>query len=289
MREETELTPAQRLQGLLARSRNPFDVSDATLERLERSVVHEVAPDHGHPQYAQLWDTGEPWWGCFRHVFLLRDGSSELLWELCYEDRDGDGQLLSEVYEREHEMRQSERRVHRGGGAPGEVFADGGAFGELYGGARDDAYGDDGTGEANTRGEPEVPGGTTPFGLVPQAAWLPRQRGYTEHDSPDHARRLLRRAENEDRPGADILRLLAGAQGHEIVHVPRPHALVREWHIWCSLYQHAFLLADGSELSLYELEHDLTGSGRLVCEVYLEEVHADRAAHRHARERGFEL
>ncbi|MGW8377367.1 DUF6227 family protein [Streptomyces sp. ODS28] len=265
-REGTELSPVQALHSLLARSRNPFDVSDATLERLELSVLHEAAPDHG--RHVPLpGDPPRPWWGCFRHVFLLRDGTSELLWELCYDagpgalaDDGAPGGLQSEVYEREHELRRAERRVPgRGDGAAG--------------------------GSAGAGGGP----GAQPFGLVPQAARLPRQRGYSERGSADHARRLLRRAENADRPGEDVLRRLSTAQAHEIMHVPRPHALVHEWHVWCSVYEHAFLLADGSELSLYELEHDLTGTGRLVCEVYLEEAMADKAVHRHAKDNGFEV
>jgi hypothetical protein len=116
----------------------------------------------------------------------------------------------------------------------------------------------------------------TPFG----------QRTYTESDSPDHARRLLRRAENADRPGEEVARLLATARGHQILPVPRPQALAHEWQVWCSVYEHAFLLADGTEISLFELEHDLSGSGALVCEVYIEEGFADLAVNRLVRDRG---
>lgn len=35
-----------------------------------------------------------------------------------------------------------------------------------------------------------------------------------------------------------------------------------------SLYEHAFLLLDGSELSLWEIDHTRTPSGDPVCEVY---------------------
>lgn len=115
------------------------------------------------------------------------------------------------------------------------------------------------------------------------------RREYAERGSPDHARRLLRRAENEDRPGDETLRLLDKALAHQILHVPGPLARAGECHVWCSVYEHAFLLADGSEISLYELEHNLTGSGRLVCEVYLDESVAGQAAHRLARDRGIDL
>ncbi|GAA2634588.1 DUF6227 family protein [Streptomyces axinellae] len=112
---------------------------------------------------------------------------------------------------------------------------------------------------------------------------------YTEGNSPEHARRLLRRAENSDRPGEETLRLLATALGHHILHVPKPQAPDAECHVWCSVYEHAFLLADGTKVSLYELEHNLTGSGHLVCEVYLDETVADQAAQRLARDRGIDL
>lgn len=34
------------------------------------------------------------------------------------------------------------------------------------------------------------------------------------------------------------------------------------------LYEHAFLLVDGSEMSLWEVEHTATPDGRHMCEVY---------------------
>jgi hypothetical protein len=42
------------------------------------------------------------------------------------------------------------------------------------------------------------------------------RHAYAAEDSADHARRLLRRAENADRPGADTAALLATASGHQI-------------------------------------------------------------------------
>ena len=35
-----------------------------------------------------------------------------------------------------------------------------------------------------------------------------------------------------------------------------------------SLYEHAFLLLDGSELSLWEIDHTRTPDGHPACEVY---------------------
>ncbi|RKN38809.1 DUF6227 family protein [Streptomyces hoynatensis] len=120
--------------------------------------------------------------------------------------------------------------------------------------------------------------GTAGQGALPGES-LPRQRSYPGQDSPDHARRLLRRAVNPDRPGEDVLRLLAAARGYDIERLPEPpgRGCVRGW---CSVYEHAFLLADGSEVCLYELEHDQTPDHRLVCEVYREEWAAELAARR---------
>ncbi|MGW0545555.1 DUF6227 family protein, partial [Streptomyces griseoincarnatus] len=44
-----------------------------------------------------------------------------------------------------------------------------------------------------------------------------------------------------------------------------------------TLYEHAFLLLDGSETSLWEVEHTATPDGRHMCEVYEDEETA-RAA-----------
>ncbi|MFB4192864.1 DUF6227 family protein [Streptomyces carpaticus] len=121
-----------------------------------------------------------------------------------------------------------------------------------------------------------------PFGVLDVR--VPAPRGYPGQDSSRHARRLLGRAENPDRPGEDILRLLLGARGYGIERLPEPRAAAAGGRRrWCSVYEHAFLLADDSELCLYELEHDLTPDRRLVCEVYRDEVAAARAARRHAR------
>ncbi|MFI7278306.1 DUF6227 family protein [Streptomyces sp. NPDC049879] len=120
-----------------------------------------------------------------------------------------------------------------------------------------------------------------PADRVPGPRVHPERRAYPGRDSSDHARRLLRRAVNPDRPGEETLRLLAAARGYLIERMPEPGG--RSAGRWCSVYAHAFLLADDSELCLYELEHDQTPDGRLVCEVYPDESAAGRAARRHAR------
>jgi hypothetical protein len=194
-----------------------------------------------------------------RHVFLLPDGELLSLWELSYDEGEGHGDdpVLHEVYETEEALMRSERRVQQA--------------------HRTAARGPRG----RRHGEREVP-----VELLLAADHPFSRRTYSESGSSDHARRLLRRAENSDRPGEDVARLLESARGHEILPVPKPQVLAHEWQVWCTVYEHAFLLADGSEISLYEVEHDLSGSGGLVCEVYLEEGFADRAVNRLVRERG---
>lgn len=268
-------TPAAHVRDLLARARNPFDVSDAVLARLGEALLCHVEL-HGWRQRK----APAPSLRCssHRHVFLLPDGELVSLWELSYDsDEDGGGgrgagsgigsgssgpnglRVLHEVYESEEALVRSERRVQEAHRSAGR-----GPRGRRNGG---------------TAGVPVELMLTSdhPFG----------RRTYSETGSPDHARRLLRRAENADRPGEDMAALLETARGHEILPVPKPQVLAHEWQVWCTVYEHAFLLADGSEISLYEVEHDLSGSGALVCEVYLEEGFADRAVNRLVRDRGF--
>ncbi len=105
---------------------------------------------------------------------------------------------------------------------------------------------------------------------------------YTAEDSADHARRLLRRAENADRPGTDIAALLATASGHRITQAFGRPCRTGRARLCFSLYEHAFLLRDGGELSLWEVEHTATPDGRHMCEVYETEDAARDAMERRA-------
>ncbi|WP_222623384.1 DUF6227 family protein [Streptomyces armeniacus] len=314
MGETLDATPGRHLEMLLARAQNPFDVSDRALRRLADAVLCQVELQGWHHR-----NDPPPTLRCssYRHAFLLADGSSVSLWELRHDTDAGDGRPSYEIYESETSLRRSQDRVRqRLGGATGtgtgtdEAYPeDGFGTGDAYGAG--DAYGTgdaygigfdppgrdpdpdpdgglDRLGDADPPGGPDGPGRGF-FEFLSLTGETARRRAYRQRNSPDHARRLLRRAENDDRPGEDTLRLLSTARGHEIVHVPKPHSSVPPYHVWCSVYEHAFLLADGTEISLYELEHNLTGTGRLVCEVYLEEAVADQAAQRRARDRGLEL
>ncbi|MFI6935589.1 DUF6227 family protein [Streptomyces sp. NPDC050287] len=105
---------------------------------------------------------------------------------------------------------------------------------------------------------------------------------YAPDDSADHARRLLRRAENADRPGADTATMLATACAHQITQAfGRPGRTGRAG-LCISLYEHAFLLCDGEEVSLWEVEHTATPDGRHMCEVYVSEGAARDAMERRA-------
>ncbi|CAL9489073.1 hypothetical protein SUDANB15_03181 [Streptomyces sp. enrichment culture] len=105
---------------------------------------------------------------------------------------------------------------------------------------------------------------------------------YVPDGSADHARRLLRRAENLDRPGPETAELLATAFAYQITQAfGRPSRAGRSA-LCFSLYEHAFLLRDGREVSLWEVEHTATPDGRHMCEVYVDEDAARDAMERRA-------
>lgn len=238
MTEQTG-TPAEHVRAVLARVRNPFEISDDVLAQLDTAVVHLVELRslryHSAPPPALRSSS-------HRHVFLLPDGCGLTLWELRY---DSVGERQSEIYADESALRRSEQRIHQGHDTGTDIPFPAGPHEELPGG---------------------------------------RQREYSGSGSPEHARRLLRRAENPDCPGSETLRLLSTARGHEISWLPRSRVADHPRHVWCSLYEHAFLLADGREVSLYELEHNVSGEGLLVSEVYARQDAAENAARLRARE-----
>ncbi|MER6343495.1 DUF6227 family protein [Streptomyces sp. NPDC001595] len=130
-----------------------------------------------------------------------------------------------------------------------------------------------------------LPADTPDFELpvLVQLSPVPGPRhAYAPDDSADHARRLLRRAENTDRPGAETAALLATACAHQITQAfGRPCRAGRAG-LGFSLYEHAFLLRDGAEISLWEAEHTATPDGRHMCEVYTSEEAAREAMERRA-------
>ncbi|WP_043684695.1 DUF6227 family protein [Streptomyces xylophagus] len=119
--------------------------------------------------------------------------------------------------------------------------------------------------------------------VLVQLSPIPEPRhSYLADHSADHARRLLRRAENADRPDAETAALLATAFAHQITQAfGRPYRAGRPA-LCFSLYEHAFLLRDGAEISLWEVEHTATPDGRHMCEVYVSEDAARDAMERRA-------
>ncbi|WP_399886102.1 DUF6227 family protein [Streptomyces sp. BBFR51] len=130
-----------------------------------------------------------------------------------------------------------------------------------------------------------LPADTPDFELPVQVQLSPvpaPRHAYVPDASADHARRVLRRAENTDRPGADLAALLATASAHQITQAFGGPGRAGRARIGFSLYEHAFLLHDGVEVSLWEVEHTATPDGRHMCEVYDSEDTARRAMERRA-------
>ncbi|MFE0360370.1 DUF6227 family protein [Streptomyces griseoaurantiacus] len=172
-----------------------------------------------------------------RHTWLLADGSAVTLWELVHNTAPG-GLLQHEVYLDEEELRTATARLPLPPDAP-----------EF---------------------ELSLPARPAP---VPEPGHF-----YVPDDSADHVRRLLRRAENSDSPDAELSALLLNsASAHQISQAFGRIGRARRAGLSLSLYEHAFLLRDGREISLWEVEHTATPDGRHMCEVYASE-RAARAA-----------
>lgn len=109
---------------------------------------------------------------------------------------------------------------------------------------------------------------------------------YSADDSADHARRLLRRAENTDhRPDPETAAQLRAAFAHQITQAFGAPSHTGQGRTF-ALYEHAFLLLDGREISLWEVEHTATEDGRHMCEVYPTEETARWAMERRAAQPG---
>ncbi|MFK4105669.1 DUF6227 family protein [Streptomyces sp. NPDC019531] len=178
----------------------------------------------------------------YRHTWLLADGSALTLWELVHNTA-RDSVPQHEVYVDEEELREATARL-------------------------------------------PLPSDTPDFELPVTVQLSPvhaPRHAYVPDDSADHARRLLRRAENPDRPGSETAALLTNAFAHQITQAfGRPCRAGRAGGLGYSLYEHAFLLRDGAEISLWEAEHTATPDGRHMCEVYVSEDAAREAMERRA-------
>ncbi|MFI2412872.1 DUF6227 family protein [Streptomyces sp. NPDC018947] len=179
----------------------------------------------------------------YRHTWLLADGSALTLWELVHNTAPG-GEAQHEVYVDEEELRAATARLAL---------------------------------------PPDTPEFELPVPVPVQLSPIPAPRHvYAQGGSADHARRLLRRAENADRPGAETAALLATATAHQITQAFGGPGRSCRAGIGFSLYEHAFLLRDGAEISLWEVEHTATPDGRHMCEVYESEDAARGAMERRA-------
>ena len=104
---------------------------------------------------------------------------------------------------------------------------------------------------------------------------------YVPDDSADHARRLLGARRTRTGRGSRSP-LLGTAFAHQIIQAfGRPCRAGRAG-LGFSLYEHAFLLPGGKEISLWEVEHTATPDGRHMCEVYPTEDGAREAMERRA-------
>lgn len=247
MNDPYETTETQ-LERLLGRALNSFDLPDATVERLESALAHASSLHSSHHSAALHRAT-------YQHAYLLSDGSSLVLWELVH-NTGRDGTEQHELYAEESEVRLAASRLPTGSpGCAGSAAAVAeGRFNDL-----------DADIDADLDADLELLSSL----LTAPSAPLPRM--YVLDNSADHARRVLRRAENADRPGREIAGRLRAAFAHHITQVFGRQRRVEGKDAGFTLYEHAFLLLDGTETSLWEVEHTATPDGRHMCEVYGEE------------------
>ncbi|MCB5166386.1 DUF6227 family protein [Streptomyces bambusae] len=262
MSDPYETTEAH-LDRLLGRALNSFDLPDLLVERLGTALAHSSALHSSH--HSTITGLHRE---TYRHTHLLADGSAVSLWELAYRS-DVAEPMRHELFGSRTELVLAVERLFGGdsGGPAAEL--------EFHG----LLPGDEGGPDADATGPAAE--------LFGRMASLPEQRRtYAVDESADHARRVLRRAENADRPGPDTARLLRTAYAHQITQAfGRRQYLADGRDAGFSLYEHAFVLLDGTELSLWEVEHTATPDGRHMCEVYASETAAREAMEVRARVR----
>lgn len=240
---ETEIVrsggrPADQLARLLARADNgeqaarQLDLAETRSALMHYCGLQSCRHTKGPPRRMNR--------RTYRHSFLLPDGNVRVLWELEH-DTGPDGAVHHSVFTDREGLAVAEWEV-------------------------DIAFGTSG-GPAELPAE-RVPQAREEVEAPPEPGRATFRRAYTEGDSPEHARRLLRRATNDNAPGEDVLPRLRTAIAHAIGIVTRRSAVVSGRLVSWSLYEHAFLLLDGSELSLWEIDHTRTPTGNPVCEVY---------------------
>ncbi|MGW7464565.1 DUF6227 family protein [Streptomyces xantholiticus] len=247
-------TTETHLERLLGRALNSFDLPDATVERLGSALAHASSLHSSHHSASLHRST-------YRHAYLLRDGSSLVLWELVHNTGRG-GTEQHELYSEESEARLAASRLPAG--FPGFAGPGSGLDSALEQ-------------ELGIDLDAELDAGLELLAALMAPPPAPLPPTYVPDDSADHARRLLRRAENGDRPGEETARLLRAAFAHHITQVFGRQFRVAGKNAGFTLYEHAFLLLDGTERSLWEVEHTATPDGRHMCEVYEAEHDAREA------------
>ncbi|KOU40655.1 hypothetical protein ADK54_21355 [Streptomyces sp. WM6378] len=266
----------EQLAAILGRALNSFDLPDELVERLALAMAHttslhsslhtSAAGPGGHRLSRET----------YRHCYLLLDGTTVTLWELAHHDG---REYAHEVYAAEEDARIAAARLRRRA-LPHEATHPDDEFGALeaelgaYGGGAVDPLQDFEDGWEAGFGPDFLAGQDRPSAGRPHP--------YAPDDSADHARRLLRRAENPDRPGERTALRLRAAHAHRITQAFGSHCRTTGRDAAFTLYEHAFLLLDGGELSLWEVEHTATPDGRHMCEVYATERAARAAMERRA-------
>lgn len=256
MSDPYETTEAH-LDRLLGRALNSFDLPDRLVERLATALAHSSSLHTTHHSPA----TGI-WRETHQHTYLLADGGSASLWELAYR-QEGDRTVRHEIFVSRAETCLAVARLF------GEIPAEAALDPALLPG--DDEHDDDMAALS---------------ALLAASAPARRHREYAVEQSADHARRVLRRAENEDRPGERTAERLRSAYAHQITQAFGGRQCLTDGRdAGFSLYEHAFVLLDGAEVSLWEVEHTATPDGRHMCEVYESEAAARGAMELRARVR----
>ncbi|GHB72727.1 hypothetical protein GCM10010347_48820 [Streptomyces cirratus] len=257
MSDPYETTEAH-LDRLLGRALNSFDLPDPLVGRLRTALAHSSSlhTTHHSPS-AGLWRETH------RHTYLLADGGAESLWELVYRQR-GELTARHELFAGRSELCLAVARLF--GDVPSQVARDLAPKGAQQAtDPQDDA---------------------AALSALFAAPAPPPQREYAVEQSADHARRVLRRAENADRPGEQVALRLRSAYAHQITQAFGGRQWLADGRgVGFTLYEHAFVLVDGSEVSLWEVEHTATPDGRHMCEVYESEAAAREAMEVRARVR----
>ncbi len=305
-----------RDEGIAARTAAGDGIGDALMVRLSTALMHRTEL---HAMRQRKGRDGPVGHRVLRHVFLLTDGGYAALWEVEYATRaEGPtvhrlfaGRRQAEAYVRETfgEPPLLDLWPRLGDRDGGQQEPPDSLLGPVLGAGpeadRRDVMGGpqryldlvagtadalDPEGEWGDEPEPGVELGRMIAEIFFTARRAEQSRSrrarhsrhvYRTDDAAEHARRLLRRAQNGDRPGDAVRRMLARAVGHETTLVTLRHDATDDGVTERALYEHAFLLEEGGELSLWELETTSTPGGQPVCEVHLDEAAARDSADRH--------